>query len=258
MTSLPDKHFRDHLEHFKKSPPPQAWSRVESGLNKNKSKTIWLSVAATIVVLVSASILLWHSGATSKNLSILATNHIVKSESNYTPIAATTTQINESTTSASIKPAKTIHNSSEKPIAVDKQNSLVQELNVAQEEVIEEVPGEKSIANPTAVEINSSSAPESIVVNENNSTTLRSNKITYSSGEVNSRFLKKDSTSPSSYVSSTPSIPPHPSPEKTETPIQKLLDIASVLKSEDASLGDLREIKNEYLSLPLKTQTKDK
>jgi len=86
------------------------------------------------------------------------------------------------------------------------------------------------------------------------SSNSRSNKIIYSTNEVNSRFLKKDSIP---MASSSPSAP---STEKAEaeTPIQKILDIASGLRSEDASLSDLREIKNEYLSIPIKTQAKDK
>lgn len=245
MTSLPDKHFRDNLEHFKKSPPPQAWSRIESGLNKNKSKGIWLSVAATIIVLISASILLWHPSVTSKNSPVIAADNSIKTESANTP-TATTPQIDESTLSPAIKPTRTIHNASEKSMAVDKQHSPVQEPAVAHEEVIEEIPEEKSITKEATVSaINSSSAPESIAISDNNSSAPRSNKITYSSGEVNSRFLKKDSTV---------SIPPT---EKT-TGIQKILDIASGFKYDESAFGDLREIKNEYLSIPIKEQTKEK
>src|SRR4029078_6053530 len=61
ITSLPDKQFRDSLEHYKKSPPPQAWDRIETGLHKNKSRTIWVSAASAFLLVISASFLLWHS-----------------------------------------------------------------------------------------------------------------------------------------------------------------------------------------------------
>jgi hypothetical protein len=72
------------------------------------------------------------------------------------------------------------------------------------------------------------------------SSSVRSNKIVYSSGEVNSRFLKKDTASGAI-------LPP---PEKPQTGIQKIMEIAANLKYEENALGELREMKNEILSLP--------
>jgi len=88
--------------------------------------------------------------------------------------------------------------------------------------------------------------PESTPTTPIASSELKSSKIIYSSGEVNARFLKKDSGS------SVPAV------NKPTSGIQKILDIASNLKYEDSALGDLREIKNEFLSLPRRELVKAK
>jgi hypothetical protein len=49
-----------------------------------------------------------------------------------------------------------------------------------------------------------------------------------------------------------------PAPEKPQTGIQKIIEIASNLKYEENALGELREMKNEILSLPRKEATADK
>jgi hypothetical protein len=98
MTSLPDKQFRDSLEHYKKSPPPQAWDRIESGLHINKTRTIWVSAVAAVLLLISASFLLWHSNesqtrtpsmALEQNCGTEINNQIPVAQSTTAPIAST-------------------------------------------------------------------------------------------------------------------------------------------------------------------------
>ncbi len=59
MTSPPDKLFRDGLEHHHKAAPASAWDRIESGLDKKKHKSPWFKIAATLLLLMVASFVIW-------------------------------------------------------------------------------------------------------------------------------------------------------------------------------------------------------
>jgi hypothetical protein len=48
MMPQPDKLFRDRLEHFKKTPPPQAWDKVNSGLHTRSAKNLWISISRRV------------------------------------------------------------------------------------------------------------------------------------------------------------------------------------------------------------------
>ncbi|HEY9659181.1 MAG TPA: hypothetical protein V6C65_12060, partial [Allocoleopsis sp.] len=80
MNPLPDKEFRDSLEHYKKSPPPQAWNRIESGLHKNKTRNIWMSAAAAVIILMGTSFLLWHSNESKATTPPMAIEQQPKTE----------------------------------------------------------------------------------------------------------------------------------------------------------------------------------
>ena len=59
MTSPPDKLFRQGLEHYQKPAPGSAWDRIESGLDKKKHKSPWFKIAATLLLLMVASFVIW-------------------------------------------------------------------------------------------------------------------------------------------------------------------------------------------------------
>ena len=247
MMPQPDKLFRDRLEHFKKTPPPQAWDKVNSGLHPRKFKSLWISIAASVVILMGASFLFWQAHETPNALAPITANHEVPTAQENQPVTATTPLSSEPAPSPIITSDKrNINQPGNTDITKQTNETVTQPVAHSEENSI--------VVKETSVEINSSPASEPMAVNDVQSSNSRSNKIIYSTNEVNSRFLKKDSIP---MASSSPSAP---STEKAEpeTPIQKILDIASGLRSEDASLRDLREIKNEYLSIPIKTQAKDK
>jgi len=245
MMPQPDKLFRDRLEHFKKSPPPQAWNRVNSGLYTRKSKSLWISIAAGVVILIGASFLFWQSNETPQVLASITVKPEVQPTQENQPATSTISSTSEPTPSPITSSVKRNINHSGNAVAVNPTTETAQ--------LVETHSQEKSIAE---TEINSSPVSEPIAANDMQSSSPRSNKIVYSSNEVNSRFLKKESA-PQEAIPQE-STPPAPFAEKAETPIQRILDIASGLRNEDASLSDLREIKNEYLSIPIKGQTKDK
>jgi|WetSurMetagenome_2_1015567.scaffolds.fasta_scaffold92212_3 hypothetical protein len=247
MTSQPDKLFRDHLEHLKKIPPTNTWSRIESGLDNHSSKLLWLRLAAAILVLMGASFLLWRAGETPKNTATLATHTTMKTEADNNAVSSAIPSTHKPLSSPVLKTEKSIYSPPEKSKATARDNRPVQQEIVDQQDMVKALPEEplisEAITNPA---INSNSSTQLIDNTENPSSTLHSNKIIYSSGEVNSRFLKKDSMT---------SIP---STEKPSTGIQKILDLASGLKNEESAFSDLREIKDEILSFPIKEQTKEK
>lgn len=244
MTSTPDNRFRDHLEHFKKSPPPQAWSRIDSGLKNKNSNRIWLSAAAAIIILMSASFLLWRANEIQINTPVVASEY--KSIIENKPETSDSPTISEHISSPDIKPVVSSIEQSETTKSKNKKYTASQEEMITTAEITIETPIEKSVPHQMTEEINSTLAPEPVVTNEITSAKSYNSKIIYSSGEVNSRFLKKDTSTAV------------PATEKSPSGIQKLLDIASSLKYDETALGDLREMKNEILSFPHKEPTKEK
>jgi hypothetical protein len=252
MTSLPDKPFRDSLENYKKAPPPQAWDRIESGLHKKKTRSIWMSIAASAFILISASFILLRSDENKIDDPYTASGQKNQTEiMQESPVALSTP---EPIASPGIEFEPTFISKSQKPISSRKGNLIKQDTGNSMAIVSNENPHENSMPETAIAEITSTSTEEPGISNEIASTTSRSNKIIYSSGEVNSRFLKKENTNPASVINKSPdSIP-----GKAAKPIQKIIDIAANLKYEENALGELREMKNEILSLPRKEVTGDK
>ena len=243
MTSSPDKQFREGLEHYKKSPPPQAWNRVESGLHKNKNRSVWYSAAAAVVLLIGATFMLFRS-----NENQIANPTITLEQNSNTEISnpqSLSTVINEPI-AEQIESAPVIQQIAPKAKASNKE---IPTLKIESYPVVvasNEITTEASAPQTATPEVISTTSQEPVAINDVASSSTRSNKIIYSSGEVNSRFLKKPTDAPVPVKEKTTET----TPEKPQTPIQKIIDIASNLKYEENALGELREKKNEILSLP--------
>lgn len=250
MTSLPDKPFRDSLEHYKKTPPPQAWNKIESSLYKNKTRSIWISTAAAVIILMMASFILWHA-----NESQITTPPLTVQESIETKIPNPSPQT-ESTpdpiAAPEIASELTTIPKSQKGTSSPKEISTVRENIASPATVLNEAPIDPS--TPMVPVEQTAPAVETETSTEIASSSLRSNKIVYSSSEVNSRFLKKENANSPGIIHKAPET----IQEKASTPIQKIIDIAANLKYEENALGELREMKNEILSLPRKEAIGDK
>lgn len=246
MTSLPDKPFRDSLEHYKKSPPPQAWNRIESGLHTTKTRNIWITSAAAVLLMISASFLLWHSRENQTPTPFIAVDQNCETEIiQQKPVTQFT---NESISSPKIETAPVSTSPPPKQNPNQRITLHVQEDDNSIASVSNETPPGVSIPPTETASIISEPTRSPTGTDNVASASPRSNKIVYSSGEVNSRFLKKESAS-------STIVPP---PEKPQTGIKKIIEIASNLKYEENALGELREMKNEILSLPRKEATADK
>ena len=243
MTSSPDKQFRDSLEHYKKSPPPQAWTRIETGLHKKKNRSVWYSAAAGVIVLIGATMILLRSNENpSANPLMTIEQNNNTTITNQQPVSpAISETIDPQTESVPV-----IQANSPKAKASKKVTPTIKEASYPLATGSKEIttPGGSSATGITAVI--STTVQEPVAINNEASSTTRSNKIVYSSGEVNSRFLKKEAESPVQVKEKAIET----TPEKPQTPIQKIIDIAANLKYEENALGELREKKNEILSLP--------
>lgn len=244
MTPSPDKQFRESLEHYKKSPPQHAWGRIETGLHKNKNRGIRYGAAAAVILLIGATFMLLRS-----NDNRFTNPPITRELYNDTSIEIQTPAskpINDPIASVTIESASVPSTKSNKiksskkdtPDVIEETNSMIAVSNI--------ISTETSTSGTVAPEIVSTTSQEPVSINDVASSSTRSNKIVYSSGEVNSRFLKKETEDPVPVKEKASEA----TPEKPQTPIQKIIDIASNLKYEENALGELREKKNEILSLP--------
>jgi hypothetical protein len=229
MTQQPDKLFQSKLEHFSKPAPAHAWNRLEAQLDKTRYTGIWLKVAASITLLVAATIILWPTEST--NLS----SQLANSDSNRVKTESPKAVIKQSDQIIS-KPEKATENvtTQESPTLVHKNNDKKVEietglatepsinLSIVEQEnkIMEEV---KTVSTETTAAIAyANDEPQSLV-------------ITYSAKEVNDKFLKKDLDDATSL-------------EKKPSGIQKLLTLAADIKNTESGFGELREKKNDILA----------
>ena len=76
MTSPPDKTFRDKLLDYQKPAPPEAWDRIEKGLEGSGSKGIWFKVAAAVMVLAIPLFILWPK-TQDESIAVTNSKHVV-------------------------------------------------------------------------------------------------------------------------------------------------------------------------------------
>lgn len=226
MTSQPDKLFRDKLENFQRPASVAAWDRIESGLNKNQSKGIWLKFAAGISVFAVATYLLWPNDQIENQQAI-----------NTNPVTPKTESA-EKNTSEKITPTIAKENpTSQKAITKNKSNKKAEPVLTA--EVENKIKQETSVViEPTEVQV--------AVAETNTNETAPAKTILYTAEEVNAKFLRKKSPSEATA-----------SPEKSSG-IQKLMGLAYTLKNPDNGIGDLRQKKDEILALNFLSTKEDK
>src|SRR5688572_4412644 len=65
----PDKLFHDKLNSFSKPAPPMAWDEIESRLHNRRKTFVWVSVAASVSILLISGYLYRLSSSDTQNLA---------------------------------------------------------------------------------------------------------------------------------------------------------------------------------------------
>ena len=247
MTSQPDKYFRDHLQHYRKTPPENAWNRIEGNIQKKKSFTLRIrSIAAVLITAISACCI-WYAlqSPASQDITNTSPNKLNKQNPPTTEKPANHTEeskiiipvsphsnnsVTEHTTSHSIKSVKDL------PAPHQQSANQVTESQIKEIEFITP----ESITSTEAISENIEPSPISITIKEEieKENISSGKKIFYSATDIQNRFLKKQSTIAEES-------------NKSASGIEKILDIAGNIRYETA-FGDIRQMKNEIFSIPAK------
>ena len=242
MSYNPDPIFRDGLNGYRKSAPPSAWERIESGLDKKRQKGMWLKIAAGLLLLIASSIVFWQYGQTD---SVLAANSKELPTSILKPdtIVSVVKEQSESMPRQSSVVNREIPMDSQKPAIEENKSSIVNRQSsikvrdkantqVEIESVSINEPDVKKTVSVVEVDIeNTNELPEKIEVIEPNRTNL-----TYTADQVNAKFTKTN-------------VEPEATPEKKNASGLKIvIDKALEFTNEGTVFGEIREKKNEWLS----------
>jgi ABC-type nickel/cobalt efflux system permease component RcnA len=251
MNQQPDKLFRDKLEGFHKPVPTAAWNKIEAGLQKKNNKTIWLKVAAAVLLVAVAAFLVWtnqrtpaeqlatdtiqnnkkeNQGQDQKHDQTEAKEEsIVQPEQMPPPIATTIGKKASRTKSIQSPPVKSVE---EEPIVIE-------------EPVIEELVSFTPPANTTdssVVETTNTMEETIIVASSTEEEQDQSRVLVLSVEEVNAKYLDKEALAKAT------------SAQKKSSTFRKLLNKAYDLKYNQDPFGELRQKKNEILALNFKSE----
>ncbi len=265
MSYNPDPIFRDGLENYRKSAPASAWERVEAGLDRKRRKGVWLRIAAGLCLLIAASTVLWQydqadtvetevavgsqqsavgsrqSAVGSQQMAVdsqqLAvgslqspnSNPIVeRSRNNHSDVVHEDLPVVERSRNDNLKSSRLSGVSRESSVVsrevVDAPHETQQNSVVKTDDLLETPASGIQIENSMEESVNDVAAAQKSII------------ISYSSEEVNEKFLKKESTS-----EATPA-------KKNTSGLQKVIEKALDLTNEGTVYGELREKKNEWLS----------
>ena len=231
----PDKLFREKLENHSTPAPEIVWQRIELA-QPTKNKTVfWLKIAASIVLLLSVSILLWRP---APQIETIAETSVEDKKATRIESTSPKSKSEVKTKIKADKKSKTViynlriqhnknlitENNSNQGVEVDN-NTLVTELLEANNTIV----SEEGVA----------------VAAENNTTNTSSTTIIYTAAEVNEKYLR-------------PVVVADATSEEIKTStFQKLLEKASDLKNNQAPLAELRQKKNELLALNFKNERRE-
>jgi|GEM_PF-6800248 len=247
MTSPPDKIFREGLGQYQKKAPPSAWDRIEHNLNHKKNHFPWIKIAAGLMLVVATSILLWKQNQSARSEQLAVSSE----ESEQLAVSSeqlTATNRESSVLSREEKVEVEASHRNESKKVDDAVNTNPQSIVSSLSSPVSNVPAantrdkeDMKISDPN--EIMTEPSPIAQVETTNQMPTdevvaaHKGTNITYTADQVNSKFLKKE-------------IPVEATSEKKNTSgIQKVINVAMVLKYDEPIVGELREKKNEWLSI---------
>lgn len=260
MTLPPDKLFQQRLENLSKSPPPQAWERIEAGLNKKKSNPGWMKVAASFLIIIVAAAMIYYKSQNKidvastnrksaeplqeKNLIPSTEENNVSTIKNQDPASATLSAVPHHQNTAETRSKNYKENSPPVQVIVAKpvedQTTPLTAETVADSEHSEII---NEVSNSATVAEISVSTQVDVAHNEKKPT---GRKLMYSANDVHTRFLKEKQS-----ITLSPN-------EKPETGLEKIFDLTYSLKNGGTSLGHLRRLKNDFISHAFDNQKNEK
>jgi hypothetical protein len=227
MNQQPDKLFRSKLQNFQKPVSIDAWSKLEHKLEKKQAVPVWMKVAASVLIITSATTLfLLNKTTTTQVAETKTTNHMRTApiENKIAKDSAAEKAI-ERTQPVAREYSEKVRSIPQPALKTDNQQSVT-----VTEVEIRHVEDSQSLAGIENEVVNESVPAELVPANAGIT-------LVYSATEVNEKYLiKKDTTEATTEN------------EKTST-LQKLWSKAKNLKHNQDPIGELRQKKNEILAL---------
>lgn len=248
-----DKLFREKLEQYSLEAPAMAWSKIETALPNNNKSFIWLKIAASMLVLLTLSILLWPS---KHNTSLMVDTH---KPSDKTINSKPNEKVKSNQQTDKLK-----SNNGNREIKIDSQ----------QEKKADEKPVKVTPAPVTnfsnrgtnlAMNENPAQKTEPIIIEEINTIAIVESQ-TVSETPTSSAIVKNNqentvivlaATDVSKYLKNT-SMADATTEEENTSSFRKLLDKAADLKNSDSGFSELRQKKNEILALNFRNDNRER
>lgn len=234
----PDHLFRQKLENLSTPAPGAAWSRIEQGLRRKRSK-FWLKLAAALLVLFVASFAIWSLRNDGSRRDQIVADHVpapapptpLTDSSSADPATSPDTDQADRQTHANDAPTNALK-AKESPVAVPVPDT--EQLAVLKRPDLEPERIEPVSTDPLISETPDESHMDVNGPNQDKGTSF---KLVLTAEEVSAKYLNKNSVAGATV-------------EKPKTSgLKKLLDKASDLKNNQDPFGDLRHMKNELFAL---------
>lgn len=255
-----DKLFREKLSEHSLEAPPMAWGKIESNLPKKSASFLWLKIAASFVLLITAGMLLWpreqqtqlladHTKPTEKAIGNKQSEKekVEKEKTQEVRQQAAKTINNtikndETENKKSIKTnSKTLPQKNSAPIMnFSKQESFIASNDTPEsKEKTNVVPENAAISKVDQDPIINATEPLAVADNQQSTT------IVLAANDV-SKYLKNTEATDAT------------TEEENTSSFRKLLDKAADLKNSDSGLSELRQKKNEILALNFRNDKRER
>ena len=231
MKQHPDQLFREKLENLELTAPANAWSRIETGLDKKSRKGFWLKIAAGLALLSVASFLIWNTTAVNERNFIAQKTVIDGSDVKPNEPIPSAMDTEASRNDVALQNEKVKH--PRVKFRIDKNSSATDNT------VASIAPVEIQDANPTELVSQTTDVLVTEVKPESFTQPVESSAVylVYTAEDVNEKYLRKQP------------IDEATSDEKKPSRIQMLMAVAHNVTTGDSGIGDLRQIKDEIFAL---------
>lgn len=247
MNQQPDKFFRDNLQGYQKSMSPDAWRNLSLQLERKRTFSLWIKVAASLLLLTTAgTFFVIPDDATRAEMatnSVSRTDNTTRSpEKVLTPSYSPADDRRADETKTTTEPGKAPVQSRALPSR--RKSPIAPQEPSRQPDELPETDPAHAVHQPLAAMQDKPSgvlaSPEENEIPSEHVEVEKSDRksitLVYSAAEVNAKFLEKKSVAQAT-----------PGKDKPST-LKKLLDKAHDLKNNQDAMGGLRQMKNEILA----------